>query len=446
MTRHLLVLSLLFTLPLGCKDDAPTDDTGDVALDGDGDGFIGDADCDDNDPAVNEGAVEACDGLDNDCDGLVDADDDSLDASTGGTFYADADGDSHGDPTTSVTACEPPTGSVTSADDCDDGDPSVSPSADELCGGGDEDCDGLVDEEDAIDAAEWYADADLDGYGDPTAPQLACEQPADAVADASDCNDGDETISPDGLEVCDGLDNNCDGLIDDADPTLDLSTASTWYLDADNDGAGDEDSSAFACLTPTGYTDNAEDCDDGDASVLECVCGDGSDGAYALTTGSDTIEGGVWYFTSFTISPGATLSVTGDEPLVIIADTVSIGGTLDASGGDGLDSGSSTGPDGGDAVAGGGGGGAGGDCGNGNGSGGAPNGGEAVEFGSGTSYTHGGSGGAAADSTASVSTGGGWGPGGGGGGGGASANGVDGGGASSGYSVGGGSFGESTLE
>ena len=41
MTRHLLFLTLLFTLPLGCKDDAPSDDTGDAVLDGDADGFIG---------------------------------------------------------------------------------------------------------------------------------------------------------------------------------------------------------------------------------------------------------------------------------------------------------------------------------------------------------------------------------------------------------------------
>ena len=120
---------------------------------------------------MNEGAVESCDGLEDDCDGLVDADDDSLDATTGGTFYADADADSHGDATTSVVACDAPSGFVTTADDCDDTNPSVSPSADEVCGGGDEDCDGLIDEDDAVDAIEWYTDADLDGYGDPTAPQ-----------------------------------------------------------------------------------------------------------------------------------------------------------------------------------------------------------------------------------------------------------------------------------
>ena len=244
-----------------------------------------------------------------------------------------------------------------------------------------------------------------------------------------------------------GLDNNCDGLIDDADPTLDLSTASTWYLDGDSDGAGDEDSTTFACELPSGYADNSEDCDDGDATVLECVCGDGSDGAYALTTGSDTIEGGVYYFTTFSISPGATLSVTGDEPLVIIADTVSVGGTLDASGGDGLDSGSSTGPDGGDAVAGGGGGGAGGDGGNGNGSGGAPNGGAAVEFLARARASPTGARAAprriarrACPRAAAGARGGG------GGGGGASTSGVDGGGASDGYSLGGGSFGDATLE
>ncbi len=75
-------------------------------------------DCNDNDPAINPGATETCDGLDNDCDGLL------LPGET------DADGDGY-------MVCE---------NDCDDTDAAVNPGATEICNGIDDDCDGLVDE------------------------------------------------------------------------------------------------------------------------------------------------------------------------------------------------------------------------------------------------------------------------------------------------------------
>ncbi len=97
-------------------------------------------------------------------------------------------------------------------DDCDDTDPSVFPGADELCGGGDEDCDGEVDEADAVDAGTWYVDADLDGYGDATAPQVGCTQPADTIATGGDCNDADPLIHPAATEVpCNGISESCAG-------------------------------------------------------------------------------------------------------------------------------------------------------------------------------------------------------------------------------------------
>ncbi|MDP7110775.1 MAG: MopE-related protein, partial [Myxococcota bacterium] len=78
-------------------------------------------------------------------------------------------------------------------DDCDDGDPAIYPGADEWCDALDNDCDGDVDESPAIDAITWYADADGDGYGDVGAPQQACDQPDDHVANVTDCDDGDST-------------------------------------------------------------------------------------------------------------------------------------------------------------------------------------------------------------------------------------------------------------
>ncbi|MBM3963032.1 MAG: hypothetical protein FJ306_14195, partial [Planctomycetes bacterium] len=132
---------------------------GQTAKDGDGDGFVGDDDCNDSDAAVNGGAVEVCDGVDNDCDGQIDED-------VQDTWYADADGDGFGDAASATLGCEPPAGAVPSGTDCDDGDPQTAPDADERCDGVDNDCDGAIDE----DVREvWYTDADGDGYGDAAA-------------------------------------------------------------------------------------------------------------------------------------------------------------------------------------------------------------------------------------------------------------------------------------
>ncbi|MBN1334721.1 MAG: putative metal-binding motif-containing protein, partial [Deltaproteobacteria bacterium] len=77
-----------------------------------------------------------------------------------------------------------------------------------------------------------------------------------------DCDDGDPSIHPGADEVCDGKDNDCDKLVDDADDSLDLSTTSTWYADADGDGYGRPEDSTQACARPEGYVADDTDCDD----------------------------------------------------------------------------------------------------------------------------------------------------------------------------------------
>lgn len=141
-------------------------------------------------------------------------------------------------------------------EDCDDGDARVFPGADERCNGADDDCDEAIDE-DAVDATDWYVDADDDGFGVDGAPIRACDAPDGYTGRAGDCDDTRGDVNPDADEVCDGADNDCDTHVDDR--AID---APSWYIDGDGDGYG-SDVEVIACEQPAGATDNPDDCDDG---------------------------------------------------------------------------------------------------------------------------------------------------------------------------------------
>ncbi|MFT5679243.1 MAG: hypothetical protein ACI8RZ_000147 [Myxococcota bacterium] len=181
-------------------------------------------DCDDAVAAVNPGAAEVCDEIDNDCDGEIDTD-----AEDFATFYADTDGDGFGDAGDTTDACEAPSGTVTDDTDCDDGDSAINPDAAEVCDGADNDCDGDIDDDDAsLDTSTtdtFYTDDDGDGFGDAGAPVLTCEAPSGTVTDDTDCDDTDASINPDADEICSGVDDDCDGVTDDLGPA-DISAGS----------------------------------------------------------------------------------------------------------------------------------------------------------------------------------------------------------------------------
>ncbi|HMV67898.1 MAG TPA: MopE-related protein, partial [Myxococcota bacterium] len=231
-----------------------------VLIDADADGFSSSVDCDDGDATIFPGAAERCDGHDDDCDGAVD----SPVPAGAPVWHVDQDGDGHGKHDAGVAACTAPAGYVASDDDCADRQPTVWLGAPELCDGIDNDCDDLIDSDDPGDLPRWYPDQDGDGYGRPIAnPEQGCEAPAGTVATGDDCDDGNPGRHPGAVEVCDGLDQDCDGAVDD-DPEVGL----TFYADADGDGWGDANGDdAIGCARPDGYAIVAGDCDDGDADV-----------------------------------------------------------------------------------------------------------------------------------------------------------------------------------
>ncbi len=233
-------IGLTALLLTGCREDPKGDSSTDTILDSDvtvdtgtfvdqdGDTYGTADDCNDHDADINPAAEELCDGTDNDCDGSIDEGSpvDAVD------WYADTDGDGYGVAEDSVASCDAPHGYVAADGDCDDADPTFHPGATEndCTDASDYNCDGSV----------GYADEDADGFP-------ACE----------DCDDTEPTANDDAAEVCDEIDNDCDGDIDN-----DATDAPTWHLDADGDGHGGTRFTEEACTQPSGYVANTDDCDD----------------------------------------------------------------------------------------------------------------------------------------------------------------------------------------
>ena len=319
--------------------------------DRDGDGYQTEEDCNDEDAAINPGADEVCNGLDDDCDGLVDLFDDSIVGAV--TGFVDADGDGFGNPDQETVACELTAGLVEDNTDCDDSIATVNPEGTEDCNtGADDDCDGETNDQDADNCIAFFADGDGDGFG---GPESACF--CQATEDFSeffeeDCDDGDAEIHPDQPEICgDGIDNNC---ADDADacelrgnlPLEDNATASIFGLAADDllgsaaAGVGDltGDGLADLALTVPGYGSTGgavgvfegtflgdAGLDDADAllfgtggGALSAVAGGqdlSGDGLSDLAVASADANGGngaVWVW------PGPVVGVTNTSDLVEI--------------------------------------------------------------------------------------------------------------------------------
>lgn len=164
-------------------------------------------------------------------------------------------------PTPTVTPCPDVDGDGVCAqdNDCDDTNAAVNPDATEVCDEDDNNCDHQTDEG----CNTWYLDQDQDGFGDPDVTSVATTQPEGYVNVAGDCDDLNKNINPSATEVCDEVDNNCDGHIDESTSE----DALTWYADVDQDGYGSAVVTAQSCEQPTGFTASSDDCDDTNGTI-----------------------------------------------------------------------------------------------------------------------------------------------------------------------------------
>jgi len=102
------------------------------------------------------------------------------------------------------------------AGDCNDNNANINPNAPEVCNGIDDDCDGMIDE--GLTFTTYYVDNDGDGFGAGNGQSL-CSNPGPGYSTvAGDCNDNNANINPNAPEVCNGIDDDCDGMVDSADP------------------------------------------------------------------------------------------------------------------------------------------------------------------------------------------------------------------------------------
>ncbi|WP_257453499.1 putative metal-binding motif-containing protein [Archangium lipolyticum] len=376
-----------------------------AASDKDGDGYVSDDagghDCDDAETGVNPDARELCNGRDDNCDDKQDEGFDvgtecaSTDGCQGiwfcdsqgvhtcsankpGQWHPDVDRDGEGAQGPGLTSCKKPEGYVANELDCDDTNPRRNTSATELCNDVDDDCDGKRDQglglgnsctgqagcggqlACATDGGTMcnsptptvlYPDNDQDTRGQADAGVTNCGPTrAGYVNNANDCDDTRANVYVNAPEICDGLDNDCDGPQDETfnldagcNPGLGcagvtacaadggtqcayVTPPSNHYPDDDLDQYGKEDAGVLTCTPDAGYILQAGDCNDGnpfthaDAGEL-CDLEDNDCNGTADEPGTCPAGGGKWVAQSMGTDLWRSVSIWGDGGVWIAGGT-----------------------------------------------------------------------------------------------------------------------------
>jgi len=212
-------------------------------------------DCDDTNDLINPGMEDICNAADDNCNGLID--DDALFF----VWYLDSDLDSFGDFFIDSISCFELSGFVLNNLDCNDSTAAINPDVSEICNGLDDNCNFAIDEDLVVNT--FFADSDEDGFGNSEIFYLSCLTTISGyVLDSTDCDDSNSGINPISIEVCNGLDDNCDENIDEG---LDFQNL---YLDWDSDNFGNPLVDTTTCeFIILGYVIDSTDCDDANSLV-----------------------------------------------------------------------------------------------------------------------------------------------------------------------------------
>jgi len=233
-------------------------------------------DCNDNNAAINPNTVWYADA---DGDGFgnpsvsqtvcvapqgyvannTDCNDNNANVNAVSTWFIDVDGDGYGSSATSIQNCGQPAGYVANNTDCNDAVAAINPGAVEVYNGIDDNCNNAIDE--GFTPVNYYLDNDGDGVGGNTVVVGITSPGPNYVLITGDCNDNNPAMYPGNNEVCDNLDNNCNGSIDEGLIFL------TYFQDNDGDNFGNVAVTLSACSAPQGYVLDSTDCNDQNANI-----------------------------------------------------------------------------------------------------------------------------------------------------------------------------------